>query len=288
MTTFITIKLRNEMGSDEAFRVNRPFIDSSKPLILHDHEFYECFWIETGTCFHFINGREEVLNAMDLVFIRPADRHAFQNKGSSPCLMINIAFSAETARHLHTRYHDELDEQFFWSSKKMPLAFSLDPDQVSDLKKLERNLDRGSRSLVRIETFLLELMTNVLAVSDEVPSETPHWLAAACEQVHDLEHLRRGVPALVDLTGKSHEHVSRTFRKIFGQSPSAYINRLRMEFAARNLEESNASIIDIALDCGTEDLSHFYKLFRSVYGTTPRKYRKRTQLNLVHPTAQPS
>lgn len=282
-TPLITVRLRSEIAGDDAFHVNRPFVERVAPGSFHNHEFYECFWISAGSCLHFINHQQDSLLTGDLVFIRPADKHAFQNVAQVPCRMVNVAFPAETAAHLLARYGPDLRDRFFWSTAQMPTAFSLDDVQMTELRRLERYLDKGTRSLARIEAFLLHIMTGLLGNSQGIPAETPHWLATACEQMHDPETLRRGVPAMVELTGKSHEHVARSFRKCFGMSPSAYVTRLRMELAARQLREANTPIIDVAFDCGIEDLSHFYKLFRAAYGTSPLKYRRGMQLDLVHP-----
>ena len=56
-------------------------------------------------------------------------------------------------------------------------------------------------------------------------------------------------------------------------SPSAYTNERRMEYAALMLGSTDTSIENIAHDCGIENLSHFYRLFRARYGVTPRRYR---------------
>ena len=280
-----TFSLPFDQGSNErhAFHVNRPLLHAARPGTLHDQDFYEFFWIETGTCTHFINGTSLTLSPGDLVFVRPADAHAFQRTGTERCLMVNIAFSSETADHLVDRYREELDGKFFWANSDLPVMKQLDARQLRDLKQLEGNLVSGTRTLARIECTLLELMTGILGPRFEMPADTPPWLAVACESIREPDNLRRGVSALVEISNRSHEHVSRTFRQVFGQSPSTYVNRVRMEFAARELSETNAPIIDIALDCGIEDLSHFYKLFRGAYGTTPMKYRKSNQLDLVQP-----
>jgi AraC family cel operon transcriptional repressor len=43
--------------------------------------------------------------------------------------------------------------------------------------------------------------------------------------------------------------------------------------ARRQLEMGDREIVEIALDCGIENLSHFHALFRRETGTTPRAYR---------------
>ncbi len=282
-TGCFTVSLSAQIAPSDSFHVNRPFIEATPPKTFHDHEFFEVFWIASGWCTHYINGVTERLETGTLMFVRPPDQHAFQNADGPPCQMVNIAFSADTAAHLRARYASDLEGRFFWTMDRMPATFLLDSAQMRDLSVLEQALDRGTRSLARIESFLLALMADLPADVSDKPAETPDWLTRAFEAFADPVALRSGVPALVELTGRSHEHVSRTFRKLFGQTPSAYVNGLRMNFAARQLAGSDTPITEVALDCGVEDLSHFYRLFRESHGTSPMRYRRRARVDLVHP-----
>jgi AraC family cel operon transcriptional repressor len=80
-------------------------------------------------------------------------------------------------------------------------------------------------------------------------------------------------PGLTRVAGRSAEHVARSVRWVFGITPSDYVNRVRMEHAARELRVTTRPIADIALDCGLNNLSHFYALFRRAHRLTPRAYR---------------
>ena len=277
-----TVRLTAEIAPPDAFYMSRPFVEQSPPAALHDHEFFEVFWIDSGSCLHFINGRTVRLVAGDVVFVRPPDRHAFQNDLEPPCRMVNVAFAMETARHFEQRYKD-LAGRFFWSSEPMPHAERADMTGLAALRALERSLEGGKRTLARVESVLLQLMTGLFGAPREVPTEAPAWLLAACREMRDPQRLRGGVKTLVELTGRSHEHVARTFRALFGKSPSAWVNGMRMEWAARQLAETDRPIMDVALDCGMEDLSHFYRVFRQAHGRSPMRYRRGMQVELVHP-----
>jgi AraC family transcriptional regulator, dual regulator of chb operon len=279
-----THRLDVELNAGEAFRINRPFVVPARTGVLHDHDFCEVFWIQSGSCRHFINGQVLDIAAGHLCFVRPPDQHMFIRLGDEPCRMINIAFSRDTADHLLARYREDFEARFFWTEDHLPARVDLDAGRFQALNALERQLVAGKRSLARIECFLLEVMTGILGPREDIPQDAPAWLAIACEQIRDPEALRVGVSALVKFCDRSHEHVSRTFRQVFGLSPSSYVNRLRLEVAARNLAETNLPIIDIAMDTGIEDLSHFYKLFRAGYGISPMKYRKQNQVEMVQPT----
>lgn len=64
------------------------------------------------------------------------------------------------------------------------------------------------------------------------------------------------------------------FKKHAGMSFSKYINKLRLEYAARLLEEYPEYSIDaIAANCGISSSSTFYRLFFEEYGMTPKNFR---------------
>lgn len=60
------------------------------------------------------------------------------------------------------------------------------------------------------------------------------------------------------------------------KSPMNYLNFYRIERACFQLLNSDASIIEIAMNCGFNDLSYFIKTFRKYKGITPAKYRKQS------------
>ena len=64
------------------------------------------------------------------------------------------------------------------------------------------------------------------------------------------------------------------FKRAVGISPSQYQIDLRMNEARRLLRETKKSILDVALDVGYTNPSHFAKLFRRENGLTPSEYRQ--------------
>ena len=105
----------------------------------------------------------------------------------------------------------------------------------------------------------------------------PDWLAQACERIQRPDLFALGAPGLVKAAGRSAEHVARSVRTFLGMTPSDFVNRVRMQHAARELRVTNRPIADIALECGLNNLSHFYALFRQAHGAPPRAYRQEHQ-----------
>jgi AraC family transcriptional regulator len=80
-----------------------------------------------------------------------------------------------------------------------------------------------------------------------------------------------------DLSGlvqRSEWHFSRLFKRTFGESPHAYLLRRRVELAGQLMLVSDASLTDIAQNCGLADHAHLCKLFRQQTGQSPAAWRR--------------
>lgn len=76
------------------------------------------------------------------------------------------------------------------------------------------------------------------------------------------------------VVGFSRYYVSRMFQMFLHEAPRALIVRSRQERAAVKLRETRESITSIARKEGYANAESFSRAFRTVYGTTPRDFRK--------------
>lgn len=63
-------------------------------------------------------------------------------------------------------------------------------------------------------------------------------------------------------------------RSYLGKTPMAYINTYRLQQAALLLETTDIPITTLCLECGFNNLGHFFDKFKSLYGITPLQFRK--------------
>ncbi len=63
------------------------------------------------------------------------------------------------------------------------------------------------------------------------------------------------------------------FREETGEPPVSALNRVRVSEARRRLLESDASITDVAFDCGFSSSQYFARIFRAYTGCSAREYR---------------
>jgi len=75
--------------------------------------------------------------------------------------------------------------------------------------------------------------------------------------------------------GLSVSHFTRGFRQSLGVAPHQWLLQVRVERAKKQLLSSDASLADIAVDCGFAEQSHFTRVFRKHVGASPGQWRRR-------------
>ncbi len=82
------------------------------------------------------------------------------------------------------------------------------------------------------------------------------------------------IAQLADLAHLSPYHFIRLFRSAYELTPLQYLTRLRLKKASLLLKKSDATVVNIAPQCGFENESAFIRLFRKESRMTPIAYRK--------------
>jgi AraC family cel operon transcriptional repressor len=243
-----------------------------RPSRLHTHDFPEIFWLERGEGWHHINGVRRRVRARDLIFVRPEDCHRLEACDATGFTLVNLAYDPRVRAELLAR-HPKALRHLLRPSGQLPCRVELAPALVAALRQQVMRLGQTDEAQIDLEYFLLGLHQQVRRSAGADPTPMPEWLRRACDEIRRPEVFAQGTAGFGLVAGRSAEHVARTVRAVFGLTPSAYINRLRMDHAARELRFTARPIADIALDCGLSNLSHFYALFRAAHGHTPRAYR---------------
>jgi AraC family transcriptional regulator len=94
-----------------------------------------------------------------------------------------------------------------------------------------------------------------------------------------------GLAEASSLMGLSEAYLLRLFHREVGTSFRRRLREARISRAAQLLRDYSRPIKQIAGECGYNDISNFYRDFRSVYGATPRELRLS---NLIAPVNIPA
>jgi AraC-like DNA-binding protein len=90
----------------------------------------------------------------------------------------------------------------------------------------------------------------------------------------DVEALARGVHL-------SAGHLSREFKKAYGESPYSYLMTRRIERAMRLLRQGDLSVTDVCLEVGCQSLGTFSTRFSELVGMSPSAYRQQAAEDLA-------
>ncbi|ANI90813.1 AraC family transcriptional regulator [Arachidicoccus ginsenosidimutans] len=71
------------------------------------------------------------------------------------------------------------------------------------------------------------------------------------------------------LTGRSLTTFKRDFHKLYNQTPQRWLTQKRLELAHYQLTEKNRKPVEVYLETGFENLSHFSYVFKKQFGYTP-------------------
>jgi AraC-like DNA-binding protein len=74
--------------------------------------------------------------------------------------------------------------------------------------------------------------------------------------------------------GLSTSHFRTVFASQIGKTPGSYFSNMRMNKAAQLLRETRTPIKNISMLLGYDNVSNFYRVFKSHYRTPPKLYRK--------------
>ncbi|MFN3662566.1 helix-turn-helix domain-containing protein [Yoonia sp.] len=267
------------LRADAQVHLTRATLAAQRPRALHNHDFFELFWVQNGKVRHHLPEATQTLSEGAVVFLSPGQTHALQGRGEH-ALVVSLCIHPALIKALGER-HSLLQGHLFWAGSGL-VQHHRDIRELAALNHAAVLLERSRCDTIAAEAFLLPLCAEL--TGETYPRGAPDWLIRACRAAQDPAVFQSGAAGLVALTGKAHPHVSRSMRKFFGLTPSDYINRIRMAHAARALTTDADPVSQIAADCGIPNMSHFHKLFRATYGDTPLQYRQKLQRQVVQPS----
>jgi AraC-like DNA-binding protein len=115
---------------------------------------------------------------------------------------------------------------------------------------------------------------------DCLDSESPPVSAAAATfqraVAFVMDHLHRdiGRAEVARAVGVHPDHLGRLFDRFAGEGFARFVNRQRMEHAARLLETAQMPVKRVASLCGFRQSAYFIRRFREHFGKTPARYRQ--------------
>ena len=211
------------------------------------------------------------------------DTHSFRAEKEGSLRFINVAFRSNVWFDF-LEFVDLEKQRERWDNSDTSLVTQLlgqDFVQAENVfhQAVQEALTDSSRLFLAY--FWSRLVKWFEQILERRPEHPPKWLAEMVVALEEPAILRLGLSAQIKQLKLSSAHVSRIFKSNFGQTPIEYIIQKRLQLAARTLSRTDDKIIDVAFDCGFENLSYFYRRFKMQYGSTPVAYRKRSRRDIA-------
>ena len=207
----------------------------------HSHDYYEVFIIVKGTVPHMVKEKVQYLPEGSLVFIRPDDIHSHMCTDPES-VFINLTFTRETTKMLFAYLFDESKAHEMLSCDMPPMVF-LDKTSkkklVSQINELNiENWQDKNALKIRMRTILVNIFSHFATSLPETTDNTlPLWLIELTNKMAKPENFILGTKKMIDLSKKSREHLSRSFKKYYGVTITDYLNSLRVNYASNLFTE---------------------------------------------------
>lgn len=150
------------------------------------------------------------------------------------------------------------------------------PEYVAEL--FHRYLD--DRETNRLDPYVaaMLLLQILLEVRRDAASAVPLRGAALVgrAEAYIIRHMadRLSAARIARALRVNPDYLTRVFREVHGMTLTEYLNRRKLQDAAKLLRESSDPIAEIAVTCGYSSVAHFRRLFQRYNGVSPREYRR--------------
>ena len=128
--------------------------------------------------------------------------------------------------------------------------------------------------VIRSGVYLKQNYRNVREYSSDV------YVEYALDYIHG-NYSDITVNEIANHIGIHRSYLTNIFKKKTGQSPQEYLLQYRMNRAKKMLEETDMAVQEIARRVGYDNPLTFSKMYKKVFGVSPRNYRKQ-EINLLH------
>ncbi len=242
------------------------------------HDFYEFFWVDEGSCIHEVQGKGAYyLQKNELSFVPPGQVHEFisVSYNRKPFIIVSVLINAYYLDNMLKRY-PELLHFLHMIDHASSYSVTLTIPQKERLSYGIENLAYRAENRFEDDLFTLNLFNEIHITQEQsLESTCPHWLKQTIQEMKLQKNFSLGCSQFETISGRCYEHITRLMKKHLSITPNQLLQQYRMEYAANRLRTTTESIVDIAMDCGYNSISQFYKVFYIHFKTTPNKYRSK-------------
>ena len=267
------------MTADESVQTLGIYVNQrsgkSSMLEMHDHSYFEIYFLQKGEREYFIGDRFYKVAEGDTVLIPPNTLHRTVG-GMAHRSLVHI-----NGEYLE-RYFSPMMVESLSCLNGISVLRPADEDAAHVLGIYQALLEGygkhlaegGQETLLAGYVFELLFLLSNKEKTGERQERAPLRMEEIVRYIHENYASIRSIGELADEFFLSKYHLCHLFTKHLGLSIVSYINMIRVRAACRLLDAGERSITDLALSTGFNSSAYFCKVFKEQMHVTPLEYRK--------------
>ena len=240
-----------------------------EPFPDHFHDYYLIGFIEKGARELTCGGQKYITTEGDLFTLNPHEPHGCRSYDGKPFSYRGIGVLPDVMR---AAMREITGQAILPRFRERILSQS---ELACSLRDLHAMIVQEDKEFRKEEIFLMLLGQLLRDNAGETPLPDAYKdesdIGAACAYLEEHSGEPVSLDRLGEVAGLSKYYLLRSFTKQKGISPYRYLETIRIA-KARKLLERNVPMIEVALQTGFADQSHFSRFFKRLIGVTPRQY----------------
>ncbi len=256
------------------------YIDSSHPqyvMPLHWHGEFEIIRVIKGEFELYLDNHSFILKSGDAALVDCASMHrGIPTDAIYECIVFSLSMLYKKSNDIVRKFLRPLSHSSV-SVKSLPNKATL--AVINELFDTAKNNDE--LLTLQIHSLLFELFYSLykggLISKEKDKHKNQKQLSVLTELMDWIDsNLTENITLaqLSNLSGMNEKYLCRFFREYTGKTPIDYVNYLRIEAACQELDDTDMSVTDAAIECGFNSISYFTKTFKKYKNISPSQYRK--------------
>jgi AraC-like DNA-binding protein len=242
---------------------------------LHAHEHFQICYVTNGACLHHVKEQAYLLVKGDMFAIPPFVPHRLEPYHEEKVDIVQIDFMPIVVNDDEMLREAPFFPKFSISSGNQAQIQGL----ITNMKEEHARRETGYEQLIKAD--LIRLLVTIFRETsklhapvsiNESPSRRLFYEAVAYIEEHYAEELH--LNELAQRAAMSPTYFSYMFKVLKGQPFVQYVNEIRIRKALDLLRLTEKSVMEICMETGFNNMSHFNRMFKKATGTSPLKYRQ--------------
>ena len=270
-------------------------IGKDRDPYLHNHNFFELFYVYQGSCLNILPEKEMLLSEGDFMLLNPnalhspfapSDKNTIVNIIIKPSVFEDVMLSLIADNKLFSNffvnylYHINMTSNYLYFPKddEYPIKFIID---MLIKEYLMHDMCCTSVMQAILVQLFATLSRSYRKLHKEILDDTPKSQLAVDIIAYINQNISNvSLKSLSEQFQYSTSYISKIITNYTGKNFSDIVHFLRLNQSKKYLENKDLTINEITQMVGFSDANYFYKVFKARFHMSPSEYRKQIRVDL--------